>query len=319
MEKTYNAAVMQQVRDYMARYNISQNQLADMVPGVSQGALSAYMNQNYNGSTQNVERKLTEFFRVAGEQAAEAERAGEFSRSDDYVPTSISEDVYQSIRYAQVAHCIVMLFGDAGVGKTAGAEKFREDHPDSTILIKVEPCTGTLSGIVQAIASRLNIQGRNNAERITNIHEKLDGTNSVLIIDEAQVLNYSALDQLRALNDENPNTGKGGIGIALVGNSDLYDRLQGRQRIRYQQLRNRVQIPREYRNSKVTMSDVELLFPALVKRDMRKELEFLLSVARGELGLRCAVKLYENAVREKDVSYDRLYNMAVNTRVDRLR
>lgn len=317
MEKTYNLDLIQQIRAYMEQNHLSQNQLAAKV-GLSSAALSGYLNQNYKGSIENTERQLAEFLRIADEQAAAADQAGEYSPCSSYVPTSISEDVYQSIRYAQVGHCMVVLHGDAGVGKSKGAQKFVEDHPGTAVLVKVEPCTCTLAGVIQTIATKLQVAGRNRMEQIMGIHAKLDGTNCVLIIDEAQLLNYAALEQIRALNDDNPNTGKRGVGIALIGNSDVYDRMHGRQQARFAQLFNRIQLPREYRCSKVTMADVEKLFPALASRGMRKELEFLLAVSHSEHGVRGAVKLYENAVSSRDVSYATLYKMAAHMRVDRL-
>ena len=63
MEKTYNAALIRRVQEYMEKHSISQNQLAAKV-NLSSAALSSYLNQKYKGSVEAVERQLTEFFKM---------------------------------------------------------------------------------------------------------------------------------------------------------------------------------------------------------------------------------------------------------------
>ena len=127
MEKTYDLTLIQRVQAYMEQNSISQNQLAGKV-NISSAALSSYLNKKYKGSVEAVERQLREFFKITEEAAAVAERTGDLIVREEYIPTSISEDVYQSIRFAQLEHCMVVLHGDAGVGKSKGAQKFLRDH-----------------------------------------------------------------------------------------------------------------------------------------------------------------------------------------------
>lgn len=75
MEKTYNAALIRRVQEYMEKHSISQNQLAAKV-NLSSAALSSYLNQKYKGSVEAVERQLTEFFKINDEVAAVAEKVG---------------------------------------------------------------------------------------------------------------------------------------------------------------------------------------------------------------------------------------------------
>ena len=122
MEKTYNPALIQRTQRYMETHSISQNQFAAKV-NLSSAALSSYLNQKYKGSVEAVERQLSEFFKLDEEAEAAAEKTASLLPRAAYVPTSISEDVCQSIRFAQLEHCMVVLHGDAGVGKSKGAQK----------------------------------------------------------------------------------------------------------------------------------------------------------------------------------------------------
>ena len=117
MEKTYNPALIQRTQRYMETHSISQNQFAAKV-NLSSAALSSYLNQKYKGSVEAVERQLSEFFKLDEEAEAAAEKTASLLPRAAYVPTSISEDVCQSIRFAQLEHCMVVLHGDAGVGKS---------------------------------------------------------------------------------------------------------------------------------------------------------------------------------------------------------
>lgn len=132
MEKTYNPALIQRTQRYMETHSISQNQFAAKV-NLSSAALSSYLNQKYKGSVEAVERQLSEFFKLDEEAEAAAEKTASLLPRAAYVPTSISEDVCQSIRFAQLEHCMVVLHGDAGVGKSKGAQKFLHDHPTNAV------------------------------------------------------------------------------------------------------------------------------------------------------------------------------------------
>lgn len=106
MEKTYNPALIQRTQRYMETHSISQNQFAAKV-NLSSAALSSYLNQKYKGSVEAVERQLSEFFKLDEEAEAAAEKTASLLPRAAYVPTSISEDVCQSIRFAQLEHTLI--------------------------------------------------------------------------------------------------------------------------------------------------------------------------------------------------------------------
>ena len=108
MEKTYNPALIQRTQRDMVTHSISQNQFAAKV-NLSSAALSSYLNQKYKGSVEAVERQLSEFFKLDEEAEAAAEKTASLLPRAAYVPTSISEDVCQSIRFAQLEHCMVEI------------------------------------------------------------------------------------------------------------------------------------------------------------------------------------------------------------------
>lgn len=310
--RNYNDALIAEVRSYMERNGMSQNQLSTKV-GLAPAAVSGYLNQNYKGNPETVAQKLQAFLDIENEVAESAEKAADYLPSEDYAKTSISEDVYHSIRFAQTSHCMVVLHGDAGIGKSKGAQKFLRDFPTNSVGISVSPSTGTLNGTIKLLARALRVpECRNKMDQMMAIRKRLEGTNYVIVIDEAQHLKYAALEEIRTLTDDNPTTGEHGVGVALIGNTEVYSRMQGRQQAQFAQLFSRIRMQRQYTTRKVTKEDVALLFPALAAKDAKKELEFLLGVCRSLWGVRGAANVYGNAVDAGDVTFEGLYRMAAH-------
>lgn len=307
MSKTYNAELQARATRFMSEKGLSQAKAAPMM-GISQTALSQWRRSIYdNGNIDEVESKLAEFFCAQDELDASLEKALPFKPVQDYIPTSISEDIVKLIRYCQLERGMVVIHGDAGIGKTKGAEKFAKENPSSTIYIQVTPSSGTLNSILRLLARELKVPAsRCNLDLMLDIREKLDGTNKIIIIDEAQHLKLSALEEIRTLSDPNTITGQTGTGIVLIGNTEVYSRMVGKQEARFAQLFSRIKMNRYYNTRKVSVDDVRRLFPLLDK----KELDFLLGISHSKWGIRGSVNVYNNAVNNENISYNGLYSMA---------
>ena len=62
--------------------------------------------------------------RTAVEHEQAQDKAITYGSTQDYIPTSISEDIYNLIRYCQLAKGIAIAHGDAGIGKTKAARQY---------------------------------------------------------------------------------------------------------------------------------------------------------------------------------------------------
>lgn len=318
MSKEYNKALQARVSEYLEQNGVSQNQFAGEV-GISGTAISQWRRGSYPGDPKAVESKLEEFFSTYDARQTVQQQAAAYEPITCYVPTTISEDVYKGIRFAQLERGLVVLHGDAGIGKTEAAKKFRADFPHNTILVTMTPSTGTLGGTIRTLAGALGINGRcSRMDQLLAIRRKLAGSNRVVIVDEAQHLRIPALEELRALTDADSVTGEPGTGVCLIGNTEVYDRMKGRQQAQFAQLFSRIRLNRNYLTSRVARQDIETLFPRLVADGKDRELNFLHDVARGPWGIRGAVTIYNNSILNKDVSYNGLYSMAVHLGVGRI-
>lgn len=311
MSKLYNKTLQTKLEQYISDTGISQAKLAPQI-GVSQTALSQWRRDKYNnGDIAELERKLEEFFRAQDAAQELEEKAAPYRPILDYIPTSISEDVYQAIKYCQVQRGMTILHGDAGLGKTKGAERFIRENPTSAIYIQATPSSGTLGSIMKLLARALRIpETRNKLDLMLAIRDKLEGTAKVIIIDEAQHLKLSALEEIRSLSDPNSITGEKGTGICLIGNTEVYTRMMGKQQAQFAQLFSRIRMNRYYSTKQVTLEDIKALFPKLAEEGSKKELDFLLGIGQSHWGIRGAVNVYNNAVNNEDIGYEGLYGMA---------
>ncbi len=311
MSKEYNSILQEKLRNYISITGISQNKLAPKI-GVSVTKLSQYLNSKYdNGDVAKMESQLEEFFRTQQERQDNAEKAVPYCPVPGYVPTSISEDVFKLIRYCQLEKTMVVIYGDAGVGKTKGVERFVRENPTSSIYIQATPSTGTLGNLLSVIARALKVpETRKRVDLISAIQEKLERSNKVLIIDEAQHLQLRALDEIRAWTEPNPMLQRAGVGIALVGNTSIYTRMVGKQEADFGQLFSRIRMRRLCRTEEITREDIQKLFPKLAETGQKKELDFLHGIARSKWGIRGAVNVYNNAINNEDISHEGLYGMA---------
>lgn len=133
MSKQYNTKLQERLEKFLKDENLSQAKAAPIL-GISQAALSQYRRSMYDkGDIEAVENKLKEFFQIQEEKTQNAQKAEPFrtKTSAGYIPTTISEEAYKLIRYCQLEKGIVVIDGDAGIGKTKAAAKFLQDNPST--------------------------------------------------------------------------------------------------------------------------------------------------------------------------------------------
>ena len=303
MMKVYDAELRKALDTHMRATGISQNGMAKKM-GVAAATLSQYLNEKYEGDVAKVERTIREYLESESAVNEVEERVALYMGPADYVPTSISTDVYKAIEYAQTTRGLVIAYGDAGIGKTKAAKEYLRTHQSTAVYLDITACTGSLGCLLSLLARAVNLTTtRSKMDTMLAIRQKLEETNVVIIVDEAQHLKLNALEELRAMSDH-------GIAVCLIGNIEVYTRMMGRQEAQFAQLFSRVAMRRSYTTGKVRKEDINALFPLLKRDEKTKELDFLLGVAHTKWGIRGAVNVYRNAANNEDISYEGLYSMA---------
>jgi hypothetical protein len=201
-----------------ARYGWSKSEVSRR-SGVPAGTTSQWYDGNYAGRIANVSARFASWIESIEEMHAMAARV---PSAPGFVATPTAAELLNALLYAQtMAEFVVVTFG-AGMGKTMTATHYRDSRPH-VHLVTMRPATASSHGMLQELAQALEVVERNPAKLDRAIGEKLrrNGRNTLLIVDEAQHLVDAAVNQLRYFLDVY------GVGIALLGNEELYGRFGG--------------------------------------------------------------------------------------------
>lgn len=199
--------------------------------GVANSTLAAWLAAKYTGDNARVAHQV-ELWLATREQETAARLA--MPALPGYVETPTAEAFGALFGHAQYTPDIVTATGAPGVGKTSSAREYRRTH-SNVWLLTADPSCASPFAILEFLAEVVGIYEPSPSRRMRAVVKKLQGTQGLLIVDEAQHLSIGALEQLRAVHD------KAEIGLAYVGNEDVHARLAGGgRRAQFAQLSSRV-------------------------------------------------------------------------------
>ncbi len=206
-------------------------------------------------------------------------------REPGFAETTIARMVMDAISYCHLQGKIAVVYGDAGIGKTMAIREYLKEN-SLAIGITVSPSYASITGINELIAEQLGVRERVARKIYSEITGKLRGSGRVLVIDEAQHLTVRTLNHLRCISDES------GVGIALVGNDEVYTKMKGSGRADFAQLFSRIGMRKQVLTGNISRGDVEAVFKeALLDGE---SVELLFRIARTNYGLRGAVNVFVN-------------------------
>ena len=278
---------------------------------ISPSTMSSIRKAKYNGDVEAKFRELKIFLDLKGE-------ASKVYKNNDYIPTSISECIYENIRTAHIQGVCIMVTGDAGIGKTEAGKQYIRNHQGNAVMITaVEPKTNK-TAMLELLAKALNIdlsETKRSAYTQKMLSEINDGT--VIIVDEAQNFKFDAIDTLRGFSDYFKDNNLGTVGIVCMGNDTFRQQFFGKSGIGKEQVWNRfVERPR-YETKNIPFRDIELMFPILKEQGMIKELRFLYIVALSpKEDIRSAVHLFTTMYNRGRYDFDSLVKQAKNMQID---
>lgn len=277
--------------------------------GTNGSTVSDIRNCKYRG---NVQQFFTDF---SSYLAVKDEKKTLIYKGTGYVPTSVSEYMYQVIRGVHIAGDCEIITGDTGVGKSRTITKYASDYPENTVVVTPTVADGSAVGIMKLIAEQLGISDADGMERLPHLTRAVmpklhDGM--LIIIDEAQHLKFPAIDHLRSISDKFTDRGET-MGVCFVGNPSFMRHFDDKKLPVTGQVFNRANLRPYIKASDIKIGDIKLLFPELSSEKNATEIKFLYAVAQtnGE-GIRRAINFYRSAYNMDggNVTVDRLAELA---------
>ncbi len=276
----------------------SQNK-ASLKLGINAGVISRLKQGTYTGDLDNQFSKLIEYFDVKAENA-------KVYKSNDYLPTSISTQVYNYLKRCQIKGRLMALSGDAGIGKTQAIKQFVADNHASSIKVTATESTSAVTSFLKLLCMEMGIVATTRFNMEIELKRKLkDGM--IIIVDEAQHLHMKTIDNLRQLSDYFEDNGMT-LGIAFVGNATTINKFGSNVNANFAQIENRTLQKPIFSTKDITKDDIELLFPELTEKKMA--VDFMLQVARSRQGIRGAKNLFSEAHDNNNITYEGLVAMA---------
>lgn len=184
--------------------------------GMPSGTFSQWFSGSYAGRLDQQNEIIARWLEAIEDQAG---FAAAIPISPAFLKLRITNDILDTLRWAQMAPDLVAITIAAGNGKTKACQHYAATTPH-VYMSTISPNTKTVHGMLVELCAALDVTEHNPAKFVRAIGNKLQriGSGTLLIIDEAQNLVDDAINQLRHFVDVH------GCGIALVGNDEIYAR-----------------------------------------------------------------------------------------------
>ncbi|MFT9496341.1 AAA family ATPase [Anaerosolibacter sp.] len=286
--------LIRKLEQYIEASGDSQSATAKKI-GISPTALSQLLKGKYP-NPQTLEKKITEFLDIS-------EQESQIIKRPEFVMTSISKTVLDTISYCHIQKAIGLVYGDAGIGKSEAVKQYEREYSEA-IVIRVSKAFTREKSLLKILARKLRVAENKKIEDLyMDCIERLDGSGKLLIIDEAQRLPHSTIELLRDLHDDAQ------VGVVFIGNHQVYSKMHGKGEAAFAQIFSRVGIRKCVLTSHVKIEDIQMLFPEY-DEEKEAELKVLHQIAQTKWGIRGAVNLYTNACNNGDTSYKGIVGMA---------
>ncbi len=234
-DKAYIEKIRQQLKEVTAGSRNSKDRISESAIargiGRSDAAVNLFVNDKYTGKNLLLAQQIEKWM------IRQEEKKNVQVIFPETIDTFAVSKVNKACRIAHVENKIVVITGQAGVGKTVAVKKYVTENPD-VIHVQVIPyytAKDVMSDIHRAVG--YNGEGRL-IDMFKIVLKDLKDSNRMILIDEAELLPYRGLEMIRRLYDLS------GIGIALVGMPKLITNMRGKGG-EYRQLYSRIALHAE--------------------------------------------------------------------------
>ncbi|EOB9552161.1 AAA family ATPase [Vibrio vulnificus] len=217
-QETNQTDVLMCIKRVLESKEITAAQLAKEI-SVAPATLSQVLNGKYTADPAAIIEKLEKWLRLRDRRAATP------NVNPGFVMTETAKLITTDLTYAQVMESIVVIFGASGVGKSETLREYQRNN-NNVWMITASPSRSTLTECLYELAMELGLDDapRRKGPLSRVVRNRLRKSEGLVIIDEADHLDYPTLEELRILQEET------GVGLVFVGNNKVYTQLTGGRR-----------------------------------------------------------------------------------------
>ena len=203
----------QDLQNYISGRGISQSTVARGI-GRSTATINQYLQGKYNGDVETLDKLAAAWLQT------QQERENDTRTQLNYTYTATAQRLEEVLRLAHVEGETVVIYGQAGLGKTSALEAYVKRNPDA-IMIDSDP-SYSAKVLLSSMALALGVESRGSLHQlIEELIKKLKNSGRIILVDEAENLPLRALECLRRIHD------KTGVGLVLAGMPRLLVNLRG--------------------------------------------------------------------------------------------
>lgn len=203
------------IRFHIQNEGLSQAAAARKI-GLAPSTFSQWLRGRYEGDSERVARDVFDWLRREQQRAQRPELG-----KDEVVETTVYKRIDTVLRMAHQERDVAVIVGDAGLGKTLALKQYEQEHPSSTVRIEVG-AEYTAKSVAVALATELGADGSGTIYSLMHdVYDRLEGTDTLVIIDQAEILPIRGLELCRRVHDVCD------VGVVLAGMPRLRAHLQG--------------------------------------------------------------------------------------------
>jgi len=188
--------------------------------GIPPSTMSSWTDDKYPGDNCNIAQKVKLWLQSREEKA---ELISGLQTDPGFAHTGTAKTILNRLKFAQALGDFAVIGGVPGIGKTSAVIQYAATRPRVFVATMSPATRGVGTMLVEVLRSFGEKEPKGTpatlAYRVIELVGR--GRGALIVIDEAQNLTEQAIEQLRAIHDET------GTGLALVGNEEVYTRLDG--------------------------------------------------------------------------------------------
>lgn len=217
-QESKSVDTLMRIRTILESKEVSASQLAKEM-SVSPATISQILKGSYKADTTKIIEKMAKWLTLR------EKKNNVPIINPGFVMTTTAKQIMNDMMYAQISESIVVIYGASGIGKSESIREYKRTN-NNVWNITASPSRSSLTECLYELAMELGMDDapRRKGQLSRVIRNRLQGSEGLVVIDEADHLDYPTLEELRIIQEET------GIGMVLVGNNKVYTQLTGGRR-----------------------------------------------------------------------------------------